>query len=73
MESILGLLISLKIPALIVGELIVAQEVTLAAAVSNIKPLLALCYDRLVFIVAPMDLISIKTPNPKCRLFLKIF
>ncbi len=44
LESILGLLTSLKIRALIVGELIVAQEVTLAAAaVSNIKPLLALC------------------------------
>jgi hypothetical protein len=59
LESILGLLISLKIRALIVGEnhvlgeLIVDQEVTLAAIIN--KPLLALCDDRLVCIVTPTD------------------
>ncbi len=59
LESILGLLKSLKIRALIVGEkhvlgeLIVAQEVTLAAIIT--KPLLALCDDTLVFIVTSMD------------------
>jgi hypothetical protein len=53
LESILGLLISLKIRALIVGEEIVDQEVTLAAIIN--KPLLALCDDRLVFIVTPRE------------------
>ncbi len=61
MESILGLLKSLKIRVLIVGEkhvpgeLIVDQEVTLAAVISNIKSLLALCDNRLMFIVTSRE------------------
>ncbi len=37
----------------VVGELIVAQEITMAAAVTNLKRILAVCSDRKVFIISP--------------------
>jgi hypothetical protein len=38
----------------VVGELIVAHEITLAAAVSNLKRIIAVCGGRLVIIVTPL-------------------
>jgi hypothetical protein len=38
----------------VVGELIVAHEITMAAAVANIKRILAVCGDRKVFIITPL-------------------
>lgn len=38
----------------VVGELVVAHEAALAAAVNNIKRLLAVCGDRLVIVVTPL-------------------
>ncbi len=35
------------------GELVVVHEVTLAAAVTNLKRLLVACGDRMVFIITP--------------------
>jgi hypothetical protein len=37
----------------VVGELVVVHEITMAAAVTNIKRLLAVCGDRKVFIITP--------------------
>jgi hypothetical protein len=37
-----------------VGELIVAHEITMAAAVANVKRILAMCGDRKVFIITPL-------------------
>jgi hypothetical protein len=37
----------------VVGELVVVHEITMAAAVTNIKRLLAICGDRKVFIITP--------------------
>ncbi len=38
----------------VVGELIVAHEITMAAAVANLKRILAVCGDRRVFIITPL-------------------
>jgi hypothetical protein len=38
----------------VVGELIVAHEITMAAAVANLKRILAVCGDRKVFIITPL-------------------
>jgi hypothetical protein len=38
----------------VVGELIVAHEITLAAAVANLKRILAVCGDRRVYIITPL-------------------
>jgi hypothetical protein len=38
----------------VVGELIVAHEITMAAAVANIKRILAVCGDRKVYIITPL-------------------
>jgi hypothetical protein len=37
----------------VVGELVVVHEITMAAAVTNLKRLLAICGDRKVFIITP--------------------
>ena len=37
-----------------VGELIVAHEITLAAAVANLKRILAVCGERRVYIITPL-------------------
>jgi hypothetical protein len=37
----------------VIGELVVVQEITMAAAVTNLKRLLAICGDRKVFIITP--------------------
>jgi hypothetical protein len=39
----------------VVGELIVAHEITMAAAVANLKRILAVCGDRRVFIITPFS------------------
>jgi hypothetical protein len=38
----------------VVGELIVAHEITMAAAVANLKRILAVCGDRKVYIITPL-------------------
>jgi hypothetical protein len=38
----------------VVGELIMAHEITLAAAVANLKRILAVCGERRVFIITPL-------------------
>ncbi|MFN9907856.1 MAG: hypothetical protein ACK56F_17290, partial [bacterium] len=38
----------------VVGEIIVAHEITLAAAVANLKRILAVCGERKVFIITPL-------------------
>jgi hypothetical protein len=38
----------------VVGELIVAHEITMAAAVANMKRILAVCGDRRVLIITPL-------------------
>jgi hypothetical protein len=38
----------------VVGELVVVHEVTMAANITNLKRLLALCGDRQVFILTPL-------------------
>ncbi len=38
----------------VVGELIVAHEITMAAAVANLKRILAVCGNRKVFIITPL-------------------
>jgi hypothetical protein len=38
----------------VMGELIVAHEITMAAAVANLKRILAVCGDRKVFIITPL-------------------
>jgi hypothetical protein len=38
----------------VVGELIVAHEITMAAAVANLKRILAVCGDRQVYIITPL-------------------
>jgi len=37
----------------VIGELVVVHEITMAAAVTNLKRLLAICGDRKVFIITP--------------------
>ncbi len=38
----------------VVGEIIVAHEITMAAAVANLKRILAVCGDRKVYIITPL-------------------
>ncbi len=38
----------------VVGEIIVAHEITMAAAVANLKQILAVCGDRKVYIITPL-------------------
>ncbi len=38
----------------VMGELIVTHEITMAAAVANLKQILAVCGDRRVFIITPL-------------------
>jgi hypothetical protein len=40
-----------------VGELIVAQEITMAAAVANLKRILTVCGDRRVYMYSPSPLL----------------
>jgi hypothetical protein len=37
----------------VIGELVVVHEITMAAAVTNLKRLLAVCGERKVFIITP--------------------